>query len=236
MEKLKTCFRWSSGKDSSLALYYLLQNKRYSVQQLLTTINLPYKRISMHGLRKKLLLEQANALGVPLNIIELPEKPSMEEYEKIMRKQIFTLKQNNFTRMAFGDIFLEDLKKFREDQMQAYNVKTIFPLWRRNTLELINEFITLGFKAIVVCINSTLLNQSFLGRIIDQDFIKDLPPDVDVCGENGEFHTFCFDGPIFKTPVVFKTGETIYKEYQTPGDTNSHTGFWFYDLLSVNEK
>lgn len=240
MQPLKTYFNWSSGKDSALALHYLLKDKNYSVELLVTTINKPYNRISMHGVRKELLIKQSEAIGIPYHLIQLSEEPSMTEYETVMKKSINFIRQNNLECAAFGDIFLEDLKKYREEQLAPFNIKAAFPLWKKDTTKLIHEFIESGFKAIVVCADSNLLNFSFAGRIIDNDFIKDLPSNVDLCGENGEFHTFCFDGPIFKTPVSFTVGEKIYREYKAPKNNKgnnlpatkaSDMGFWFCDLL-----
>jgi uncharacterized protein (TIGR00290 family) len=137
-----------------------------------------------------------------------------------------------FTHAAFGDIFLEDLKIYREQQLASFNLQAVFPIWKRDTKQLIQDFISLGFKAILICVNASKLNQSFVGRIIDKDFINDLPEDVDPCGENGEFHTFCFDGPIFRKPITFEIGETVYREYDAPSgqNENSKLGFWFCDL------
>lgn len=228
-EGKKTYFNWSSGKDSALALHYLLQDKNYSVEYLLTSVNAHHKRVSMHGLRIGLLQQQLSAIGIPNGMVELPEHPTNAEYEKLMSEKVKQLKADGFEYSAFGDIFLEDLKKYREQQLHALNIKTIFPLWKKNTKQLINKFIDLGFKAIVVCVNSTLLDKSFAGRILDKDFITDLPNGIDPCGENGEFHTFCFDGPLFKHPVRFSIGETIFKEYKNGG---MKSGFWFCDLLT----
>ncbi|MGY0037527.1 Dph6-related ATP pyrophosphatase [Pedobacter sp. NJ-S-72] len=153
------------------------------------------------------------------------------------------LHRQGFTHAAFGDIFLEDLRKYREEQLSALHIKSVFPLWKRDTKELLTEFIDLGFKSILVCIKADLLDPEFAGRIIDSDFIKDLPPNVDICGENGEFHTFCFDGPIFKNPILFEVGERVYREYQSPktdtdscsaGPVKNNSGFWFCDLLPLN--
>jgi uncharacterized protein (TIGR00290 family) len=240
----KTYLNWSSGKDSALALYYLLQDKNYSIEHLLTSINAYHNRVSMHGLRRELLLQQINALGIPYSTIELPEQPSMTEYETLMKKTVLDLQQQGFEYAAFGDIFLEDLRIYREQQLAAFNIKTIFPLWKKDTKQLLNEFIGLGFKAILVCIKADLLDSSFAGRIIDKDFINDLPPDIDVCGENGEFHTFCFDGPIFKEPIQFIIGKKKYREYEAPKNKEdacflspqkNNMGFWFCDLLPVND-
>lgn len=229
MPKYKTFFNWSSGKDSALALYYLLQDENYSIDFLLTSVNAHYKRVSMHGLRVELLQQQLNAISIPNGTVELPEHPTNAEYEKLMGEKVDQLKANGFECAAFGDIFLEDLKKYREQQLQALNIKTVFPLWKKDTKQLINEFIDLGFKAVVVCVNAVLLDKSFSGRLIDKDFISDLPKEIDPCGENGEFHTFCFDGSVFKHPVKFAIGETVFKEYQNGG---MKSGFWFCDLLT----
>jgi uncharacterized protein (TIGR00290 family) len=232
MPKHKTYFNWSSGKDSALALHYLLQDKDYSVDYLLTSVNAHHNRVSMHGLRMELLQQQVNAIGIPNGTIELPEQPTNVEYEKRMSEKVKQLKADGFEYAAFGDIFLEDLRKYREQQLEKLNIKTVFPLWKKDTKQLILEFIDLSFKAIVVCVNANFLDKSFAGRIIDKDFIKDLPKGIDTCGENGEFHTFCFDGSVFKHPIKFSIGETVFKEYK--GD-RMKSGFWFCDLLSEKE-
>jgi uncharacterized protein (TIGR00290 family) len=230
MNKHKTYFNWSTGKDSALALHYLLQNQHYSVEYLLTSVNSHHDRVSMHGVRTELLNQQVNAIGIPNGVIELPESPTNEDYEKIVSQKVKQLKAEKYSHAAFGDIFLEDLRSYREKQLQPLDIQTVFPLWKRSTEELLTEFIDLGFKSIVVCVNASQLDKSFAGRIIDKDFIRDLPKDVDPCGENGEFHTFCFDGPIFKNPVQFSIGETVYREYEHEELKN---GFWFCDLLPV---
>ena len=235
----KTYFNWSSGKDSALALYHLLQDETYSVEQLITTVNTHYNRVTMHGLRKALLIAQTEALGIKSSLIELPEMPSMDTYEDIMLKTVTTLKDDNFTHSAFGDIYLEDLKVYRENQLASQNIKAIFPLWKRNTKQLITEFIALGFKTIVVCANSKYFDQDFVGTIIDENFIDNLPEGVDPCGENGEFHTFCFDGPIFKNPIPFTIGEKVYREYKAPKTNDNDIcksdaetyGVWYCDLI-----
>ncbi len=224
----KTYFNWSSGKDSALALYYLLQDKNYSIDCLLTSVNSHYNRVSMHGLRKELLQQQIEAVGIPGITIELPAQPTNAEYETIMKGKVENLLAEGYEYAAFGDIFLEDLKTYRENQLKPFSIKTVFPIWKKDTKELMNQFIDLGFKAITVCIDGSKLDKSFVGRIIDHDFINDLPKDVDICGENGEFHTFCFDGPYFKQPVQFTKGETIMREYDTNGFKSQ---YWFCDLI-----
>jgi uncharacterized protein (TIGR00290 family) len=235
----RTYLNWSTGKDSAMALYQLQQNESYTVAHLLTSINAAHNRVSMHGLRRSLMLEQLNALGIPYSTIELPEEPSMEVYETLMKDAVGRLQADGFTCAAFGDIFLEDLRKYREEQLGAMGIQTLFPLWKNDTSKLLTEFIRLGFKAIVVCVNADLLDESFAGRLIDASFLEDLPANVDACGENGEFHTFCFDGPIFKNPVAFTKGENIYREYKVPVNSESDTpekkiGFWFCDLLPLS--
>ncbi|WOD44268.1 ATP-binding protein [Hwangdonia lutea] len=236
MNKHKTYFNWSTGKDSALALYHLLKDERFSVEELITTINSHYNRVSMHGLRKELLVAQTDALNIPASIIELPEMPSMEIYEQKMLETVSRLKSKGFTHSAFGDIFLEDLKRYREKQLAKRNIKTVFPLWKRDTKELLNEFLDLGFKTIVVCANSKYFDEDFVGTVIDKNFIDNLPKDVDPCGENGEFHTFCFDGPIFNNPIPFKIGEKVYREYDAPKTDGSicegdKYGVWYCDLM-----
>ena len=231
---------WSGGKDSSLALYYVLKQNSYSVGCLLTSVNSLHDRISMHGVRRSLLHAQAAAIGLTVTTVEMPEAPGMTEYETLLNTKIDELKREGFTHAIFGDIFLEDLKNYREDKLKVIEVTPVFPLWKINTTQLIEEFLALEFKAIVVCVNEKYLDKSFCGRIINQEFIKDLPAAVDVCGENGEFHSFVFDGPIFKTPVTFVKGDLVYKEYKAPADSTDNCdtltsditnyGFWFCDL------
>ncbi|CAM3692612.1 diphthine--ammonia ligase [Flavobacterium chungbukense] len=240
----KALFNWSSGKDSALALHKILQNPDYKIEYLLTSVNQHYQRISMHGVRVDLLQAQAESIGIPLKIMEIPEMPTMEVYENVMTETLSELKNNGITHSVFGDIFLEDLRQYRENQLAKIDFKGVFPIWKIPTKELIQEFVSLGFKTIVVCVNEKYLDKSFVGRIIDQDFINDLPENVDVCGENGEFHTFAFDGPIFSKPIEFEIGEIVYRKYEKPKtqessntacDTNDETafdfGFWYCDLI-----
>ena len=237
---IKAFFNWSGGKDSALALYHAQKQGQYSIERLLTNINGKHGRISMHGVREKLLELQTEAIGLPLQKIILPEEPSMTEYENKMKETVEELRREKFTHAFFGDIFLEDLKKYREEQLTKVGITPVFPLWKRDTIELMHEFLDLGFKTILVCIKAELLPPEFAGRIIDKDFLKDLPENVDACGENGEFHSFVFDGPIFKKPVNIKVGEKVFREYKAPKDdndncftkqTSSSMGFWFCDLL-----
>lgn len=241
--KPKAIFNWSSGKDSALALYKILQSNEYEICSLLTSVNSHYNRISMHGVRAELLEEQAKSIGLPLHKMEIPEMPSMEIYEDIMKATLDKFRSEGVTHSVFGDIFLEDLRKYREDKLTTIGFTGVFPLWKIDTTALIQEFIALGFKTIVTCVNEKYLDHSFVGRVIDQDFINDLPSNVDVCGENGEFHTFTFDGPIFSKPIQFEKGEIVYRKYEKPKSTVSNSacdtddsafnyGFWYCDLIS----
>ncbi len=228
----KTYFNWSTGKDAALALHHLLQDENFSIDKLVTTINAHYQRVTMHGLPVSLLQKQTQALGIPLQIIELPEQPSMTDYETIMHTALNKLKTEHFTHSAFGDIFLEDLKKYREDNLSKIGISTVFPLWKKNTKALITEFLDLGFKAVIVCASAKYFSEDFVGKTITKSLIENLPKDVDPCGENGEFHTFCYDGPIFKSPIPFTIGDKVYREYDTPNAKNEKTGFWFCDLIA----
>lgn len=241
--KKKAYFNWSSGKDSALALYYAIQSNEFDIQYLFTSINSAFNRVSMHGVRAELVEQQAENIGIPLVKMELPEMPSMEDYERIMLNQIQFFVDKDIKHTLFGDIFLEDLRKYREDKLKPLGIEAHFPLWKKDTKEMLLEFLKLGFKTIVVCVNEKFLDQSFVGRVIDEDFIKDLPDNVDPCGENGEFHTFIFDGPIFNKPVEFEIGEIVHKKYEKPKNTSASNtacdvnsdeptyGFWFCDLI-----
>lgn len=234
--KPKAIFNWSSGKDSALALYKILQENRFEITSLLTSVNKEFQRISMHGVSVSLLEKQAESLGLPLVKLELPAAPSMEEYQELMMRTMNEFRDQGITHSVFGDIFLEDLRKYREDQLQSVGIQGVFPLWNANTTDLICEFLDHGFKTIVTCVNEAYLDRNFAGRIIDRDFIRDLPDNVDPCGENGEFHTFTFDGPIFKNLIDFEIGETVEKAYPKPKSGDNEGGgdyiFWFCDLMA----
>ncbi len=229
---LKTFFNWSTGKDSALALYHLRRDAAYSVERLLTSVNAAHDRVSMHGLRREFMLAQADAIGLPLKTIELPEQSDMPLYENKMSEAVSALKADGFSHSAFGDIFLEDLRRYREEKLAALSLKAVFPLWKRDTRGLMREFLELGFKAVVVCVNSDFLDASFAGRLLDESFLADLPAGVDPCGENGEFHTFCFAGPVFRQAIPFRIGERVLREYPAPAaGGKKHAGFCFCDIL-----
>lgn len=227
----KVLMHWSGGKDSAMALY-LVKNQQYlNIQCLLTTVNDSYQRIAMHGVRETLLVQQAESIGIPLRKVMLPEMPDMQTYEQIIGEEYRYLAETGICNAIFGDIFLEDLRHYREKQLAKYNMHAIFPLWKENSLKLLSTFLALGFKTIVVCAQDGL--EEFCGRVIDNTFINDLPKGIDPCGENGEFHTFVFDGPIFQKPIQFEIGERVYKEFPSP-ERSAISGFWYQDLVPIN--
>jgi uncharacterized protein (TIGR00290 family) len=224
---------WSSGKDACYSLWALRQQGIYDIRYLFTTLSAGFKRVSMHGVQEALLDEQARQIGIPLKKAFLPENASMEDYDHLMQQQMEAMLQEQITHAAFGDIFLEDLKLYREARLARAGMQGIFPIWKQESRSLLLQIIQAGFKAIVVCVNARRLDASFAGRIIDEQFLADLPPDVDPCGENGEFHTFVFDGPLFQAPVAFVPGETVERSYTASGNSNWDNRFFFKELLPV---
>ena len=210
--KEKIIVSWSGGKDCALALYAIKKKKKYEVLSLLTTITKNYGRISMHGVRQILLERQAQSLDLPLHKIFISKNTVNEEYESQMREALSRYLMSGISSVIFGDIFLEEVKKVREDNLSKVRMKGSFPIWKKNTKKLAREFIDLGFKAIITCVDSHALDRSFVGRVFDRQFISKLPPGVDPCGENGEFHTFVYDGPIFKKQVRYRIGKVILRD------------------------
>jgi uncharacterized protein (TIGR00290 family) len=237
----KTLFHWSGGKDSALALYYLQQKEQAGEVHLFTTAGEATDRVSMHGVRTDLMRQQARSLELPLHWLLLPENLPMPEYERLMADSLGRFRGEGFGISVYGDIFLEDLRAFREKGLAEAGMQAVFPLWKKDSRQLVEEFISLGFKAVVACVNARYMNHSFAGRLLDRSFLNDLPDGIDPCGENGEFHTFVFDGPIFREPVSYRTGDVVYRTYSPAADDNDNcfsnqparfdTGFWFCDLL-----
>ncbi|MGD0908347.1 MAG: diphthine--ammonia ligase [Candidatus Acidiferrales bacterium] len=214
-------FCWSGGKDSAMALHALRSAAHeYRVTALLTTITENYDRISMHGVRRVLLEKQAESIGLPLYQVLIPPQCVNATYEARMKEALLEQFAQGMRHVAFGDIFLEDLRVYREQNLTQVGMSALFPIWKRDTRELAQNFLRLGFRAIAVCVDPRVLDASFAGRLLDASFFADLPPNVDPCGENGEFHTFVFDGPIFETPIRFLAGEKVMRD-----------GFCFCDLL-----
>jgi len=211
--KNNVLFCWSSGKDSALALYEILNSSDdYSVVALLTTVTEDYDRVSMHGVRVSLLDQQANALKLPLYKITISKISSNEEYANKMSEALSSFKDQGVTSVVFGDLFLEDLRKYREDNLAKLNLSALFPLWKKNTQALARTFISSGFKAIITCVDTKVLDASFSGREYDYQLLSDLPATVDPCGENGEFHTFVYAGPIFDEQIPIIRGEIVLRD------------------------
>ena len=208
----KALFIWSGGKDSAMALYEVLRSRDHDIVALATTITEDYDRISMHGVRKTLLEAQACALGIPLEKVFISKTSSNDGYESKMQSLLERHVRRGVSASVFGDIFLEDLRKYREDNLAQVGMKAIFPIWKRASGELAREFIGLGFKAVVTCVDSWVLDKKFAGRDFDEDFISGLPEGVDPCGENGEFHSFVYDGPIFRNEVPFRRGDVVLRD------------------------
>jgi uncharacterized protein (TIGR00290 family) len=230
---MKAFLSWSGGKDAAFCLYRSLR-ERIPVQTLVTNLDPDTGRIAMHGVRCELIEEQAASIGMPLRKMELPAMPDKTKYEKSVREFNRLLAEEGFTHAVFGDIFLEDLKLYRESLYRLEGLTSLFPIWNMNTGQMISEFLEAGFKAVVVCVNNHFLPQSFCGRELDESFIRDLPPGVDPCGEYGEYHSFVFDGPIFSKPVSYRLGEKRFEAFPAPKGINAVTdtyGFYFADLL-----
>jgi len=237
MDKNKAIFCWSGGKDSAYCLNKVLAEKLFDVKYLLTTINDNFKRISMHGVREDLLDIQAESISIPLLKVRMTEN-SNKGYEKQMETTLLKAKSEGIHAVIFGDIFLEDLRAYREKNLAKVGMKAVFPLWKINTKIILDDFINQKFRAVTCCTNDGYLGEEFVGRELDKSFIDQLPNTVDPCGENGEYHTFCYKGPLFKNKVDFTLGEKVYKKLEIKKDdacslpSNTATkGFWFCDLL-----
>ena len=218
-------FCWSGGKDSAMALYTLLQQPDLRVVALLTTVTETYDRVAMHGVRRVLLRQQAESLRLPLHEVFIPPQCVNPIYEARMEEALHIHYAQGIRKVAFGDIFLEDLRAYREKNLARIGMTALFPIWKRNTCELIQFFHQQRFRAIAACIDTKVLSPNFAGRELDESFFRDLPPHADPCGENGEFHTFVFDGPIFHSPIPVRTGEVVNRD-----------GFVFCDLLPEMEE
>jgi uncharacterized protein (TIGR00290 family) len=228
----KAVFNWSGGKDSALALQKVLHSGDYDVVSLLTTVNGENGRSSMHAIPALLLQEQAASIGIPLHIVELPADGSMGNYESAMSRAVEHFTVMGVRHFIFGDIFLHDVKVYREKQFAPYGIDVVEPLWGKSSEEIMREFIESGLQTVVVTTMADLLDESFIGRYIDGDFLDDLPSGVDVCGENGEYHTFCYAGPIFRRPVPFSIGNPYKMTHPVKLDdgTERDYSYWFANL------
>jgi uncharacterized protein (TIGR00290 family) len=233
--RTKALFCWSGGKDSAYALHQVLLQGTYDVRYLLTTLNGNFKRISMHGVREELLDRQAQSIGIPLIKVVTTES-SNSDYERQMERALVKAKSEGIGHVIFGDIFLDDLRLWREAKLARLGLKGVFPLWQRDTGKLVRDFVGRRFRSVLCCTNDEYLGREWAGREIDRAFIKELPEGVDPCGENGEYHSFCYDGPLFKEPVGFKRGEKVFRPLELATDDNGRDvpvtkGFWFCDLM-----
>ncbi|MCI0533685.1 MAG: adenine nucleotide alpha hydrolase [Verrucomicrobiales bacterium] len=202
---------WSGGKDSSLALRKILAEGRLEVAALLTTCTEGFLRVSMHGVRCSLLNRQAEALGLPCRKVFIPQNCTNDEYERLMRAACLDFKATGITQVAFGDLFLEDIRAYRDRMLAEIGMTALYSVWGLDTRELAREFIRDGFRATLVCVDSAKLDGSFAGRAYDQSLLTDLPANTDPCGENGEFHTFVHGGPIFRHPVACRVGSVVQR-------------------------
>ena len=222
MARLKTLLSWSSGKDSAWTLHTLRADPRYEVVGLVTTVNRAADRVAMHAVRSELLRRQADAAGVPLRVIEIPSPCSNDEYEAAMGKCIAAAVEEGVDCFAFGDLFLEDIRAYREAKLASTRIKPIFPIWGSDTTALANRMIAGGLRARITCVDPRVLSREFAGREFDAALLASLPKGADPCGERGEFHTFAYDGPMFQAPVGIASGEVVERD-----------GFVFADLLAI---
>jgi uncharacterized protein (TIGR00290 family) len=214
---------WSGGKDSAMALHKLQSMDAYRVLALLTTVTEQYDRVSMHGTRTALLERQAESLGLPVEKVYIGKDASNEEYEARMRDSLARYQATGVSSVAFGDLYLEDVRRYREENLSKVGMKGLFPLWGRDTHELAHSFIDLGFKAVITCVDSNLLDGTFVGRDFDERFLSEVPPAVDPCGENGEFHSFVYDGPSFRSRIPYERGEVVIRDNR----------FYYCDLAPI---
>jgi uncharacterized protein (TIGR00290 family) len=223
-DKERVLLAWSSGKDSAFALHVLRQAEGVEVVGLLTTINEAFDRVAMHAVRHSLLRGQAEAVGLPLVPVRIPWPCPNEAYERAMGEALAEAKRQGITAVAFGDLFLEDVRRYREERMQGTGLRPLFPLWGRDTRALAEEMIAAGLRAVLTCVDPRVLPAAFAGRSFDAALLRDLPLGVDPCGEKGEFHSFAWDGPVFRRPVPVRVGAVVERD-----------GFVFADVLPLDE-
>jgi len=218
---MKILVSWSTGKDSAWMLHTLRQQHPGAVAGLLTTTNEAFDRVAMHAVRRELLQAQADATGLPLHVVPLPWPCSNEQYETIMNTAVEGFVRASFTHVAFGDLFLEDVRRYREERLSGSGLEPLFPIWKtKPTTDLALDMVDAGLRATLTCVNPKQLDRSFAGRTFDQSLIDDLPAGVDPCGENGEFHSFAHTGPMFNHPIAVRVGEIVDRD-----------GYVFADLL-----
>jgi uncharacterized protein (TIGR00290 family) len=211
LAKDRVVLSWSGGKDSAMAAYHLLASRKYDIAALWTTVTEGVDRISMHGVRRELLERQADSLGIPVHLMLIPKDCNNEIYEARVRETLGHFKAQGITKIAFGDLFLEDVKQYRDNLLTEAEMEGLYPIWKRDTKELARTFIGLGFKAILACVDTHAIDASFAGREIDDDLLRDLPDGADPCGEYGEYHSFVYAGPIFRQAISCKAGQVVMR-------------------------
>ncbi len=232
MEKIKAVFNWSGGKDSAHALLRAQKSGQYQIVALLTTVNRDTHRSTMHGIPISLLEAQADSIDIPLYVVDLTPKGNLEDYGAAMSRAVEHFKTQGVTHFIFGDIFLHDVRRYREEQLAPHGIKVVEPLWGYSSEAVMQDFLTSGLKTVVVTTMADGLGVAAIGRTINREFIASLPVNADPNGENGEYHTFCYDGPIFRTPIPFRLGEPFSRSYDIRLDdgTDKTYTYWFADL------
>lgn len=233
--KPRAVFNWSGGKDSALALYKVLKEQKYDVVALLTTVDRDTHHSTVHSIPPFLLQQQADSIGIPLYTIDIPEQWNKSDYYNAMGEAVSHFKSLGVSHFIFGDIFVHDVKSYREKQLKPYGITVVEPLWDKTTDEVMTEFLESGLKTIVVTTMADALDSSFVGRQIDRGFVEDLPAGMDICGENGEYHTFCYDGDIFQYPVSYSLGRPKKKSHLlklADGNAKEFT-YWFADINAI---
>lgn len=230
MSLIKAVLHWSGGKDCAYMLFLLNRQNEMLADRLFVSLSSKDDRVSTHGIDKSLIEKQVESIGLPVTFMKLPAIPSNKEYEDTLLQAMKRCKKEGIEFAVFGDIFLKDVRQYREKLFSGTGLRTHFPLWEMDTRKLAGDFIDSGFKAKVVCVNGSKLDRSFAGREYDQSFIKDLPSDVDPCGENSEFHTFVYDGPVFSKSVAVKNSGTFTKILPSPGKPSSNIQFYYSEL------
>lgn len=234
MTRPKAVFNWSGGKDSAHALWRVKSEGRYEVVALLTTVNRDTRRSTMHGIPMALLRVQAERIGLPLHAVELKPEGGMADYAEAMRQAVERFRLQGVTHFIFGDIFLHDVRRYREEQLAPLGVEVVEPLWGESSEEVMRRFLASGLRTIVVTTMADGLGEAAVGRVVDEDFVGSLPQGMDPNGENGEYHTFCYDGPIFSEPVPFRLGEPFSKSYDIRLDDGS-TATYTYCMADLHE-
>lgn len=232
MNKIKAVFNWSGGKDSAHALLRAIESEKYEIVALLTTVNRDTHRSTMHGIPLTLLEAQAASIGIPLYIVDLTPKGNMEDYSSAMSQAVQHFKDLGVTHFIFGDIFLHDVRQYREQQLAPYDIKVVEPLWGESSKKVMENFLSSGLKTIIVTTMADGLGAAAIGKLIDREFVSLLSANIDPNGENGEYHTFCYDGPIFQYPIAFHLGEAFSQSYDIRLDdgTVQTYSYWFANL------